>query len=65
MKAICAATTEDYTLVTRPMPDPAADEVLVKVAAEGLCPNEARLRAGGLRAVSYPVIPGHQFSGTV
>lgn len=46
-----------------PTPVPAADEVLVEVAACGLCTMERRLYAGEKRV--YPVAPGHEVSGRV
>jgi threonine dehydrogenase-like Zn-dependent dehydrogenase len=65
MNAIYAASADTYGMSTRPKPKPERGDAIVKVAAAGLCPNEVRLRSGVLRTASYPVIPGHQFSGTV
>ncbi|MEU5880107.1 alcohol dehydrogenase catalytic domain-containing protein [Spirillospora sp. NPDC047279] len=48
-------------------PVPGAGEVLVKVSAAGLCGSDRELFEGGRPAgfVSYPVTPGHEWSGTV
>jgi len=54
-------------LVERPLPRPGPDEVLVSVAAAGLCGSDVELYDGrrpeGYR--SYPVVPGHEWAGTV
>src|SRR5262249_44569786 len=49
-----------------PAPDPAigADEVLVRVAAAGLCGTDYSIWTGD-RAVAYPRVMGHEFLGTV
>ena len=65
MKALCARSPGEYGLTEAAVPEPRAGEALVKVAAAALCPNEDRLRRGVLATVTYPVIPGHQFAGTV
>ena len=65
MKAIYTTGQGSYGLAERPKPEPAGDEALVRVAAAGLCPNEARLRHGLIKAGRYPVVPGHQFAGVV
>jgi L-iditol 2-dehydrogenase len=46
-----------------PTPELAPDEVLVEVAACGLCTMERRLFAGEKQV--YPVAPGHEVAGTV
>jgi len=60
-----AAILEDVErLVVReaPKPAPKADEVLIKVAACGLCGTDAKLYKGECIAKT-PVILGHEFSG--
>ncbi|HVY21060.1 MAG TPA: alcohol dehydrogenase catalytic domain-containing protein [Bauldia sp.] len=64
MKALYTDAPGSYSLVTRPDPRPAPDEVIVRVGAVGFCANDLRIRAGVLRC-PYPMIPGHQFAGTV
>ena len=65
MKALYTTAPGRYGLADRPKPMPAPDEVLLKVAVAGLCPNEVRIRGGVLQWIRYPVIPGHQFAGVV
>jgi D-arabinitol dehydrogenase (NADP+) len=45
-------------------PTPAADEVLIQVAAAGICGTDLHIFHGEYEAV-YPLVPGHEFSGTV
>jgi 2-desacetyl-2-hydroxyethyl bacteriochlorophyllide A dehydrogenase len=56
---IRVATTEPR----RPQPG----EALVRVAGAGICGSDRELLAGGRPAgyVRYPVVPGHEWSGTV
>jgi len=48
-----------------PDPEPARGEVLVKVAAEGVCGRDLIDRRGGFRGLPLPVILGHEFAGQV
>lgn len=45
-------------------PAPRADEVLIKVKAAGFCGTDIHTFKGE-HPTKYPVIPGHEFSGTV
>lgn len=52
----------------RPVPEPAADEVLVQVAAAGVNPIDRRLRSGELQEFftrEWPIIPGWDVAGRV
>jgi len=48
-------------------PEPGAGEVLVRVAAAGICGSDLELLHGSrpARYVRYPVVPGHEWAGTV
>ncbi|MCW5889503.1 MAG: NAD(P)-dependent alcohol dehydrogenase [bacterium] len=51
-----------------PIPDLAADEVLVKVGAAGMCRTDVQLVDGYFRKyaeMTFPVTPGHEIAGTV
>lgn len=55
-------------LVCETVPDPAPGpgDVVVQVAACGVCSHDVAVRAGILRAgISLPCIPGHEVAGTV
>ncbi len=45
-------------------PTPGANEVLIEVAAAGICGTDLHIFHGEYMAV-YPLVPGHEFSGTV
>src|SRR5262245_35653623 len=54
---------EDVTL-----PDVAADEVLIKVAAAGMCRTDAQMVDGYFKdyhPLTFPMTPGHEIAGTV
>jgi 2-desacetyl-2-hydroxyethyl bacteriochlorophyllide A dehydrogenase len=50
-----------------PVRRPQDDEVLVRVAAAGICGSDVELFAGNRPAeiVRYPVVPGHEWSGRI
>ncbi|MBI9083451.1 MAG: alcohol dehydrogenase catalytic domain-containing protein [Desulfobacterales bacterium] len=54
----------DFVLKQVPIPTPKADEVLIRVEAVGLCGTDLPIFKG-VRPVAYPLIPGHEFAGTV
>ncbi|RST10526.1 dehydrogenase [Streptomyces sp. WAC05374] len=56
-----------YRLVERDVPGPGPGEVLVRVAAAGICMSDREVYDGHRDAayVRYPVIPGHEWAGTV
>ena len=54
-------------LVELSAPDPAPGEVMVRVAAAGICGSDVELFDGRRPPayVRYPVVPGHEWAGTV
>ncbi|MFM9370758.1 zinc-binding dehydrogenase [Streptomyces sp. Da 82-17] len=56
-----------HRLVTGPVPEPGPGEVRVRVAAAGICMSDRELYDGHRDPayVRYPVVPGHEWSGTV
>jgi propanol-preferring alcohol dehydrogenase len=59
---------EPLRLEEIPVPDVGADEVLVKVAAAGMCRSDFQLIDGYFREgipMSFPITPGHEVAGTV
>ncbi len=56
----------DFELVRREIPAPKAGEVLIKVAACGICHGDAIVKEGHhFPGLQYPRIPGHEVIGTV
>ena len=53
------------TLEQRPIPEPGAGEVLVRVAACGVCRTDLHVVDGDLTEPRLPVVPGHEIVGRV
>jgi propanol-preferring alcohol dehydrogenase len=56
---------QPLALAERPDPVPGPGQVLLSVAACGVCRTDLHLLDGELRAPRYPLIPGHQIVGRV
>ncbi len=58
---------DDFGVEERAVTPPGPGEVLVRVGAAGICGSDVELFEGTRPAayVSYPVVPGHEWSGTV
>src|SRR4051812_5166447 len=52
-------------LLDRPIPRPAAGEVLVKIQVCGVCRTDLHVVEGELKHIALPLIPGHQAVGIV
>jgi propanol-preferring alcohol dehydrogenase len=52
-------------LVERAVPDPGPGEVLLRVAACGICRTDLHVVEGELAPVRSPIVPGHQVVGRV
>ena len=52
-------------LQERPVPSPTPGQLLIKVAACGVCRTDLHVLDGELESVKQPVIPGHQIVGYV
>jgi D-arabinose 1-dehydrogenase-like Zn-dependent alcohol dehydrogenase len=64
MRAVqVAAPGADFELVERDRPEPRRGEVLVRVAACGICHSDAMAKNG--LASAYPRVPGHEVAGVV
>ncbi|MCP4408591.1 MAG: zinc-dependent alcohol dehydrogenase family protein [Gammaproteobacteria bacterium] len=51
--------------VQRPVPEPARGQVLVKVAACGVCRTDLHVVDGDLTEPKLPIVPGHEIVGRV
>ncbi|MDR1950052.1 MAG: alcohol dehydrogenase catalytic domain-containing protein [Spirochaetaceae bacterium] len=74
MKALVAHAPGDYRLELIPTPRARGDEVIVKVEGCGVCAGDTKAYAGAKRFwggggtpsyIKAPVVPGHEFVGTV
>ena len=57
--------THPLVLADVPVPEPAADEVRIRVSACGVCRTDVHVVEGDLEVRRSPVIPGHQIVGVV
>ena len=64
MKAAQIERPGEATVATVPEPVPGADDVLIRVRAAGICGTDLHIFKGEYEA-TYPLIPGHEFSGEV
>lgn len=66
MKAmVLEAIGKPLVLKEVPIPTPKEDEVLIRVAACGVCRTDLHLVEGDLPHPKLPLIPGHQIVGTI
>ena len=66
MKAIQVRSAgADFELIEREIPEPKAQEVLIKVEACGICHGDSLAKEGGFPGLSYPRIPGHEVVGMI
>ncbi|HXF60164.1 MAG TPA: zinc-dependent alcohol dehydrogenase family protein [Caldilineaceae bacterium] len=64
MRAILFPQAETITVERAPDPTPAPDEVVVRVAACGICGTDLHIYRNEYMS-TFPLIPGHEFGGTV
>ncbi|WP_328941283.1 alcohol dehydrogenase catalytic domain-containing protein [Streptomyces sp. NBC_00250] len=66
-RAVLVERPGAHRLVEREVPEPGPGEIRVRIAAAGICMSDRELyegrRAPGY--VRYPIVPGHEWSGTV
>jgi 2-desacetyl-2-hydroxyethyl bacteriochlorophyllide A dehydrogenase len=67
MRAVVVERPGAATLRRVPRPEPGPGEVLVRVGAAGICGSDVEVLDGRrpARYVRYPIIPGHEWAGTV
>ncbi|MGE0685136.1 MAG: zinc-binding dehydrogenase [Dehalococcoidia bacterium] len=67
MRAVRIEQPGVLQIVDLPKPEPAPGEALVAVAFSGICGSDLDIFTGQRPAdfVQYPVIPGHEWSGTI
>jgi 2-desacetyl-2-hydroxyethyl bacteriochlorophyllide A dehydrogenase len=65
MKALVITAPGRTALVDRPVPTPAAGEVLLQVRRVGYCGSDLNTFRGANPLVSYPRVPGHEIAGVV
>lgn len=65
MRAVVLDGHGDHQLADLPSPTPGPHDVVVAPAAVGVCGTDLHLVIGDYPTGRFPVVPGHEFSGTV
>jgi D-arabinose 1-dehydrogenase-like Zn-dependent alcohol dehydrogenase len=52
-------------LVERPIPEPARNQVRIRVEACGICHSDAMVKEGQWPGIQYPRVPGHEIAGCI
>lgn len=68
--AVVIRGPHEASLEDRPVPTPKPGEILVRVAYQGICATDLEIFEGALGyyksgIASYPIVPGHECSGSV
>ena len=50
-------------IVERPIPEPGAGSVRIKVQARGICHSDSVTKEGLFPGIEYPRVPGHEVAG--
>lgn len=54
-----------FELVERPIPDPHAGSVRIRVEACGICHSDSLTASGAMPGIEYPRVPGHEVAGVI
>jgi D-arabinose 1-dehydrogenase-like Zn-dependent alcohol dehydrogenase len=54
-----------WEIVERPVPEPSAGWVRIKVQACGVCHSDSLTKEGAFPGIQYPRVPGHEVSGAI
>lgn len=67
MRALVVERPHVARIADMPCPEPGSGDVLVRVGAAGICGSDVELLRGERPApyVRYPIVPGHEWAGTV
>jgi 2-desacetyl-2-hydroxyethyl bacteriochlorophyllide A dehydrogenase len=64
-RAAVLRSPRTFEIVGRPRPEPRDGEVIVRIAATAVCHSDLDIYTGGHPGVRYPVVMGHEATGTV
>lgn len=65
MRAAQIEKPGEVTFSDLPDPTPGSGQVLIEVEACGVCGTDLHIADGEFPPTPYPIVPGHEFSGTV
>jgi D-arabinose 1-dehydrogenase-like Zn-dependent alcohol dehydrogenase len=54
-----------FEIVERPIPEPGAGSVRIKVQACGICHSDSLTKEGAMPGIQYPRVPGHEVAGVI
>jgi D-arabinose 1-dehydrogenase-like Zn-dependent alcohol dehydrogenase len=54
-----------FEIVERPIPEPGAGTVRIKVHACGICHSDSLTKEGAFPGLEYPRVPGHEVAGVI
>jgi alcohol dehydrogenase len=59
------APNADFEFVDRPVPEPPAGFVRIRVEACGICHSDSLPKSGHMPGIPYPIVPGHEVVGVI
>ena len=65
MRALVLDHPGSFRVADMPDPTPKATQIVVRVECCGICGTDLHILAGEFPPTPYPIIPGHEFAGTV
>ena len=65
MRALVLDHPGSFRVADVPDPTPQATQIVVRVECCGICGTDLHILAGEFPPTPYPIIPGHEFAGTV
>jgi D-arabinose 1-dehydrogenase-like Zn-dependent alcohol dehydrogenase len=54
-----------FEVVERPIPEPSAGTIRIKVQACGVCHSDSFTKEGAVPGIQYPRVPGHEVAGVI
>lgn len=65
MKAAVLTKPGQFEIQERPMPEPKSGEAVIKIERVGICGTDIHIFNGHYAAESLPMVPGHEFTGSI
>jgi 2-desacetyl-2-hydroxyethyl bacteriochlorophyllide A dehydrogenase len=65
MRAVVFAAEGKLDIEERPVPAPGRKEILIETAAVGICGTDAHVFDGEFEGTVFPLVPGHEATGTI
>ena len=65
MKTAVVKQPNQFVIEDRPVPQPAAGQVVIRVQACGVCHSDLEVLLGHFPFAKYPIVPGHEVAGVV